>query len=169
MSSSERGAALYLAILVTAAITVIAVAMIRLSSREVAGAQAARKSGALVACAEAGRQMILSQFRSIGVSGPTSLQPLGVTLDNATAGSNRVVGGHVDETNVQVNQVRVLPPSTFGVQRNSVRDLTNVVAGAATLGGTPYRVVVHCQYAGSSTDPTSGQQLEVEFGMRFGL
>ncbi len=169
MSTSQRGAALYLAILVTAAITVIAVAMIRLSSRELAGAQAARKSSALVACSEAGRQLLMSQFRSLTVA-PASLQLLNVGLDatNTSSGTTRVVGGHVDEA-VQVKQVTVLPGTTYGVNPNAIRDLSNIIAGAAQLGGTPYRILVHCQYGGSATDPTSGQQLEVEFGVKFGM
>jgi hypothetical protein len=166
MKSPQRGAALLLAIIMTAAITAIAVAMIRLSSRELAGATSARQSAALSACAEAGRQLLMSQFRSLGVA-PASLQLLDVTLDG-TGGATRVVGGHVGES-VQIKQVTVLPASTFGVSPNSVRDLSNIISGAATLGGTPYRIVVHCQSGGSAADPTTGQQLEVEFGMKFGM
>jgi hypothetical protein len=163
---SQRGSALLLAIVVVFIITLIGVATIRFSARELAGATSARQSEALVSCAEAGRQLFLSQFRSLGVA-PTSLQLLNVPIDNA-AGTARVVGGHVDQ-NVQVSQVTVLPSSTFGVQQNTVRDLTNIVTGGAQLGGTAYRVVVHCQDGGSASDPTSGRQLEVEFGLRFGL
>jgi Tfp pilus assembly protein PilX len=165
-SRSQRGSALLLAMIVVLVITIIAVAMIRYSSRELAGATAARQNSALVACAEAGRQLLTSQFRSLGVA-PTQLQALNVTLDGA-GGDTRVLGGHVD-TNVQVDQVTVLPSASFGVQQNSVRDLTNIIAGAGQLGGTPYRVVVHCQDHGTAGLPASGRQLEVEFGIRFGL
>lgn len=163
---SQRGGALLLSMLTVLIVSAVAVAMIRFSSRELAGATAARQNEALVACAEAGRQLLLSQFRSIGIA-PTSLQALNVSLDG-TAGRTRAVGGHVD-TNVQVQQVSVLPTATFGVQRNSVRDLSNIVTGAGQLGGTPYRIVVHCQDGGTAGDQTSGRQLEVEFGLRFGL
>ncbi len=163
---SQRGSALVLAMVVVLVITVIAVAMIRFSARELAGATSARQNSALVACAEAGRQVLLSQFRSIGIA-PTSLQALNVQLDGAS-GATRAVGGHVD-SNVQVQQVTVLPTATFGVQRNSVRDLSNIITGAGQLGGTPYRIVVHCQDHGTAGDPASGRQLEVEFGLRFGI
>ncbi len=162
----QRGSALLLSMIVVFVVTVIAVAMIRFSSRELAGATAARQNDALVACAEAGRQVFMSQFRSLGIS-PTSLQPLNVALDG-TGGDTRAVGGHVD-SNVQIDQVTVLPASSFGPQPNTVRDLSNIVTGAGQLGGTSYRVVVHCQDHGIASDPTSGRQLEVEFGLRFGL
>ncbi len=141
----QRGSALLLTMIVVLVVTVIAVAMIRFSSRELAGATAARQNDALVACAEAGRQVFMSQFRALGIS-PTSLQPLNVALDG-TGGATRAVGGHVD-SNVQVDQVTVLPASTFGPQPNTVRD---------------------CQDHGTASDPTSGRQLEVEFGLRFGI
>ena len=98
---------------------------------------------------------------------PTQLTALNVTLDGQ-GGDTRVLGGHVD-SNVQVDQVAVLPTTSFGVQQNSVRDLTNIIAGAGQLGGTPYRVIVHCQDHGVAAIATSGRQLEVEFGVRFGL
>jgi hypothetical protein len=152
--------------IVVIVIAVLGVAMIRFAARELAGATAARQNDALVSCAEAGRQLILSQFRSTTIS-PASLTALNVPLSGA-GGTARVVGGHVD-SNVQVQQVVVLPGTTFGVSRNQVRDLTNVIAGAGQLGGTPYRVIVHCQDHGTAADATSGRQLEVEFGLKFGL
>jgi len=36
-------------------------------------------------------------------------------------------------------------------------------------GGKPLKVVVHCQQGGVGGDPTTGRQLDVEFGIRFGL
>jgi hypothetical protein len=68
--------------------------------------------------------------------------------------------------NVQVNQVVFLPENSFGPS-NRVRDLTNVIS-LAGQGGRPLKIVVHCQDHGDGT-PTSGRQLEVEFGVRFGL
>jgi Tfp pilus assembly protein PilX len=162
--SAPRGSALLLTMIVVLVLAVLGIAMIRFAARELAGATAARQNEALVSCAEAGRQLILSQFRSTTVS-PASLAALNVPL--SAAGSARAIGGHVD-SNVQVQQVVVLPSTTFGASRNSVRDLSNIIAGAGTLGGTPYRVIVHCQDHGDGT-PTSGRQLEVEFGLRFGI
>jgi hypothetical protein len=164
---ADRGSALVLTVIVVLVLAVISAALIRFTARELAGATSARQSDALVACAEAGRQMIMSQFRSVTIS-PTALKALNVPMDSA-GGSTRVVGGHVDTMNVQIDQVTVLPTGTFGVQPNAIRDLSNIITGAAQLGGTSYRVVVHCQDHGTATDATSGRQLEVEFGLRFGL
>ncbi len=162
---ADRGSALVLTMIVLVVVTMLAVAMIRFSARELAGATSARQNDALVSCAEAGRQLILSQFRASSVS-PTSLVALNVPL-GGSSGLTRAVGGHVD-SNVQIDQVTVLPSATFGVQQNVVRDLTNIITGAAQLGGTPYRIIVHCQDHGDGT-LTSGRQLEVEFGLRYGL
>ncbi len=165
MSRTPRGSALLLTMIVVVVITVLGIAMIRFASRELAGATATRQNDALVSCAEAGRQLILSQFRSTTIS-PASLTALNLPISGQ--GTARAVGGHID-SNVQVQQVVVLPSGTFGASRNAVRDLSNIIAGAGSLGGTPYRVIVHCQDHGDPATPTSGRQLEVEFGLRFGL
>jgi hypothetical protein len=167
---TQRGSGLLLAMIVVLVLTVVAVGVIRFSSRELAGAYAGRQEDSLVACAEAGRQLLLSQFRGLGVA-PTSLQALNVGLDNPASGSTRAVGGHVDTSGVQIQQVALLPPGSFGVETKNQRDLTNIVfPGRAALGGKPYRILVHCvDHATNPSDPTSGRQLEVEFGVRFGI
>ena len=165
MSRTPRGSALLLTMIVVVVITVLGIAMIRFASRELAGATATRQNDALVSCAEAGRQLILSQFRATTIS-PASLTALNLPI--SAQGTARAVGGHIG-SNVQIQQVVVLPGNTFGATRNSVRDLSNIIAGAGSLGGTPYRVIVHCQDHGDAADPASGRQLEVEFGLRFGL
>ncbi len=170
MIRSQRGSALLMAMIVVLVITVIGVAMIRLSSRELAGATAARQADALVACAEAGRQALMNQFRSIGAA-PTSITALNVPLDKTTGGRVSAAGGHVDEAlaSVQVDQVKLLPAGAFGVSRGAVADLTNVIGGVGSLGsGQPYRVVVRC-LDGAAGDGTGGRQVEVEFGVQFGL
>jgi hypothetical protein len=169
----HRGSALVVTMIVLLVLAILSVAMIRFTSRELAGAIAARQQDALVSCAEAGRQLILSQFRSAAIS-PSSLVILNDSLGGAD-GATRVVGGHIDTTAaagslaVDVEEVTVLPAATFGVARASIRDLSNIISGAAQLGGTPYRIIVHCQDHGTTGDPASGRQLEVEFGLRFGL
>jgi hypothetical protein len=167
---SQRGSGLLLAIVTVLVITVIGVAAIRFTSRELAGATAARQNDALVSCAEAGRQLLLNQFRGVGLA-PTSISALNVPLDAQSGGSVSVVGGHVDQavSSVQVDQVKVLPAGTFGQSRGSTSDLTNIIGGLGNLGaGAPYRVLVHCIDHGQS-DGTGGRQLEVEFGVQFGI
>lgn len=158
---SQRGSALLLSMIVVLVIAVLGVGVINFASREVAGATAGQRQQALVACAEAGRQLLLSQFHAIGIA-PASLQAFNVALD----ASSRAVGGHFDTAGVQVSQVSYLPGDAFGPS-NKAPDISNRVVGWGQ-GGRPMKLVVHCQQAGDGT-PTSGRQLEVEFGVRFGL
>jgi type II secretory pathway pseudopilin PulG len=160
---SQRGSALVLSVLVVLVIAVIGVAVIRFASREVAGATASRKTQALVACADAGRQVIVSRFKALGIS-PVSLTALNLPMDANT----RVVGGHYDTSDVQVAQVSYLPEASFGPDRGVVQDISNRVIGTGG-GGKPMKVVVHCQQGGVGNDPATGRQLEVEFGLRFGI
>jgi len=160
---SQRGSALVMSVLVVLIIAIIGVAVIRFASREVAGATASRKTQALVACADAGRQVIVSQFKALGIS-PVSLTALNMPFDATTS----AIGGHYGELGVQVTQVVNLPGTSFGPDPGVVQDVSNrvMVTGG---GGKPLKVVVHCQQGGIGGDPTTGRQLEVEFGIRFGI
>lgn len=154
---SQRGSGLLLAIIVVLVLTVIAVGVLRFGARELAGTTAGKNAEALTACADAGRTLLLAQFRATGVA-PMQLEPLGVTL----ATDVRAIGGHINETQVQVQQVQVLPAGSLGSERKNTRDITNIAfPSLAPLGGKPYRIMVHCD--------DHGRQLEVEFGVRFGL
>jgi hypothetical protein len=155
---SQRGSALLFTLLVIAAVLAVAVAMIRYSSLELSAATAGRKQQELVSCAEAGRALLLSKFKLLGAP-VTEIQPLNVALDSRT----QLRAGHYDGTSVV--QVSPLPAWAAGPARPSTG---NWRIQAESLGGTPYKVVVHCQVAGDGS-PTSGRQLEVEFGIRFGL
>jgi type II secretory pathway pseudopilin PulG len=162
---SQRGSALVIAIIVILVMAVIGVAMLRFGAREVAGSTALQRQQALSACADAGRQIILSQFRAVG-PGPTTLPALDEPIDPSTGA--RVVGGHYDKAGIAVEQVSYLPESAFGPDRGAVNSLGNRIF--VTGGGAkPMKVIVHCQIAGTAGDPTSGRQLEVEFGIRFGI
>jgi len=160
---NQRGSALVMSVLVVLVIAIIGVAVVRFASREVAGATASRKSQALVACADAGRQVLLSQFKALGIS-PVSLTALNLPLDANT----NIMGGHYGEQGVQVTQVVNLPGAAFGPDPGTVQDISNrvMVTGG---GGKPLKVIVHCQQGGIGGDPTTGRQLEVEFGVRFGI
>ena len=128
----------------------------------------------VVACAEAGRQLLVGRFHALGLA-PTSLTALNVPLDGAAGKAQTwLVGGHLGENPdpsvtspidpsrglVQVNQVSLLPDNAFGPVSRA-RDITNTVS-LIGQGGKPLRVIAHCVDAG-------GRQLEVEFGVRFGL
>lgn len=166
MRTSQRGSALIIAVVVVLIVSVIGIGILRFAFRETAGATAGAREQALASCAESARQLLVSQFNALGLQ-PTSITALNVPLD-ATDGSATTfaVGGHYGTTGVTVAQVSYLPDNAFGSTAR-VRDLTNVIA-VAGQGGRPLKVVVHCQAGGSGT-PESGRQLEVEFGVRFGL
>lgn len=156
----ERGSALLTAVVVVLVVTVIGVGIISYAGREIAGATAGAQRQGLVSCAESARQLLLSRFHAVGLV-PTSLDALNVTMDG-TGGRIAAVGGHVDQpdSTVQVSQVQFLPDNAFGPSTRT-RDITNTVS-LIGQGGKPLRVIVHCVDGG-------GRQLEVEFGVRFGL
>ncbi len=157
---TDRGSALLVAVVVVLVVTLIGVGIVNFASREVAGATSGARRQGLVACAEAARQLLVSRFHAVGLS-PAAVDALDVALDG-TGGRVRAVGGHVDDSagSVQVNQVQFLPDNAFGPVSRA-RDITNTVS-LIGQGGKPLRVVAHCVDAG-------GRQLEVEFGVRFGL
>ena len=155
---SQRGGTLIFSLIVVLAVTAIGVAMIRFASLELSAATAGRKHQELVSCADAGRKLLLSQFKLLGAP-VTQISALNANLDDRTIAS----AGHYDGVNVV--QVSPLPGWTAGPTKPST---ANWRIRTESLGGNPYKVVVHCQVAGDGT-PTSGRQLEVEFGVRFGL
>lgn len=161
---NPRGSALIISVVAMAVIAVLGVAMLRFAYRESVGATATAHENALVACAEAARLQLLGQFHAIGFQ-PSQIQALNVPLGTTgTGGHTSAVGGHYDTPlgNIVVDQVTYLPENAAGPSQ-SQRDLTGI-SSAIGQGGRPMKVVVHCQDGAGS-----GRQLEVEFGIRFGL
>ncbi|MCP3139168.1 hypothetical protein [Pyxidicoccus xibeiensis] len=166
---AARGSVLLLVVVLLAVVTVLAMAAIGLSGAERGAASSFRSSEELVACADAGRQYMLSRFRLLGQS-PTQLTPTNQRLDVAglpgceggvTGDDGRCIrSGHLGEAPT-ISGVRLVPQLTLG-RRSSARDLTNVIAPAAGLGGQTYQVIVHCV-------DSRGAESEVEFTLRFGL
>jgi hypothetical protein len=152
----SSGSALLLAVIVILVISVLAVGMVRYSFSEVAGATAGARHVALSQCADAARQLLMSKFHSLGVK-PTEITALNVPLGGAT-GSTRALGGHFDTMNVTIGQVTPLPGTAIGPP---VANDGTAIVQLIGQGGAPLKVVVHCQ------DGT--RQLEVEFGVKFGL
>ncbi|HYV67995.1 MAG TPA: hypothetical protein VE964_17270, partial [Myxococcales bacterium] len=87
---SARGAALIIAMVLVAVLAVVALALVRRSNNEMDAIGAKRKYDRSVSCAEAGRQMLLSQFRVFG------LDPTSIVL-NTHAGNLNVSTGHYDQ------------------------------------------------------------------------
>jgi hypothetical protein len=169
MRKLQRGSTLVIAVIVVLILAVIGVGMVRFTQRETAGALAGQRTDAVAACAAAAQKLLLSRFHLLGVQ-PTDLSVLNVTLGGAGAGM-RALGGHVGSDPTQplttIKQVEALP-STAKVSRSSLSDETNFNSHMGREGGQPLKVVVHCQ-AGDLSSPTSGRQLEIEFGVNFGL
>ena len=164
---NERGSALLMSMIVVLVIAAIGVAVIRFSSRELAGAVAGRKEAAVASCAEAARALLMSQWKLLGASG-VNVQPLNVTLDAAS--QTQAQGGHYGddpsdsahwnstaETWIKNVQVIRLDPLTVG-SSYQVNDITNRIGDTVQN----YSVVVHCTQA-------DGRQAEVEFAVQYGL
>jgi type II secretory pathway pseudopilin PulG len=169
MRKSERGSALIIATIVVLIIAVISVGMVRFTQRETAGALAWQRADATAACAAAAQNLLLSRFHVLGVQ-PSDLAVLNVKLDGTT-GRMVALGGHIGADPTQpiatIKQVEALPAVTV-VKKNTMSDETNYVSTTSGEGGQPFKVTVHCQEGDTST-PTSGRQVEIEYGVNFGL
>ncbi len=155
---SPRGNALIISIIVVLVMSVLAVGIIRFSSREVAGAIASKKLAASSSCAEAARAYIMSGWNALDPTNPIDRPPLDVTLESATPTVIR--GGHYGQTGVTRVQIVKTNPNMVGPM-NKVGDLTNRIGDTANV----YRVVVHC-VQGTGDD---ARELELEYAVNFGL
>jgi Tfp pilus assembly protein PilX len=146
----QRGAALLVALILVAVFALVALTLVTRATTEVDAVGAKRKYDRSVSCAEAGRQMLLSQFRVFGLD-PTSL----------------VLSTHVDDMNVYTGHydnfaIRSVVAAT-AAQASSIGVSDSANRLMAQLGGTAYRFTVVC------ADSRSSHQAEVEFQVRFGL
>lgn len=152
---SARGAALIIAMVLVAVLAVVALALVRRTTNETDAIGGKRNYDRSVSCAEAGRQMLLSQFRVFG------LDPTSIVL-NTHAGNLNVYTGHYDQFAIQTVKA-VSKGSGAGVNGTGASiDFANRLT-AAGLGGTVYRFNVVC------ADSSNDHQNEVEFEVRFGL
>ena len=167
---NERGSALLMSMIIVLVIAAFGVGVIRFASREVAGTTAGRKEAAILACADAARAMLMSQWKLLGVHG-VSVPPLSVQLTDAA--QTQLLGGHYGDnptapanwtstTQTWINNVQVvrLDPLTVG-SSYQVNDLTNRIGDSVQS----YRVVAHCLQG----TPPDTRQVEVEFAVQYGL
>ena len=170
MRHRQRGSALIIAVIVVLIIAVIGVGMVRFTQRQVAGALAGTRGDAVSACAEAARKLLESRFHALAVKQPLEIDALNVRLDGPE-GRMAAVGGHIDADPAQllvtVKQVEAMGSSSVKTTMEA-GDLTNTIGWRGKGTGTPLRVTVHCQEGDLST-PTSGRQVEIEYGVKFGL
>jgi hypothetical protein len=140
-------------VIVIAVITVLGFALLKLGSSENDAVASKRHYDQSVSCAEAAREVLLSQFRAYGAS-PTS-----ITLDQEINGQ-QVGTGHYDQIGVtSVVAAQGFQQSSFGAS-----DMSNRIQRAG-LGGQVYRMTVACR-GGTGAN---AHQSEVEFVVRFGL
>ena len=165
---SPRGSSLMLVVVMLAIVSLLAASVLTFSQRELGAARNERSGDELLACADAGRQYILSRFNLLQ-STPVDLSPVNVRLDKPgdvacppgtppPEGGRCLRSGHMGQ--VSVTGI-VAAPSQTGGPRRSLRDLSNTVA-KSQLGGVPYLLTVHCE-------DSRGRQSEVEFLVRFGI
>jgi Tfp pilus assembly protein PilX len=169
MRKLERGSTLIIATIVVLVIGVIGVGMVRFTQRETAGAMAGQRADEVAACAAAAQRLLESYFHLLGTQ-PTDLAVLNVTLDGSV-GRQIARGGHVGSDPTQpiasIKQVEPLPAAAV-VKRSTITDETNYTSTMGREGGQALKVTVHCQDGDTST-VTSGRQLEIEYGVNFGL
>ncbi len=165
--TSQRGSALLLSMVLVAILAGLVVAALSFSRSELAGAKADLAGDALVECADAARQHLLSHFKMFGTP-PTQIE-LNLRTDKPGVvacapglpeGAACLKSNHI-ETATTVKGVRLVGAGMAGGGRNA-QDLTNKVVRPGALGGQYYTAVVHCEDA-------QGRQSEVEFGVKFGL
>jgi hypothetical protein len=148
----HRGGALLNVLIVVSVLSVIGLAFLNKGSND-SGASAAQRAALRSAtCAEAGRELLLSQFRAYGTT-PTQL-----TL-NTAMNDQTVSTGHYNQFAIQ-SITAVSGVSSSGV---GVSDMSNRIA-RATMGGQLYRVLIVC-----SSSAAGSHQDEVEYLVRFGL
>jgi type II secretory pathway pseudopilin PulG len=161
-----RGSVLLLVVVLLAVISLLAAAAVTFSQSELGAARNERSGDELLACADAGRQFMLTNFKTLG----STLQPsINVDINSAglsdcppgsvPEGKRCVRSGHIGQK-VAVSGITPVDSKAGGDRRN-MRDLTNTV-GKTTLGGAPHKITVHCL-------DENGRGTEVEFVVRFGL
>lgn len=168
---SRRGSVLLLVVVLLAVIALLAAAAVSFSQSELGAARNERSGDELLACADAGRQYMLSRFDMLTGS-PTELTPVNVDLnavgavncptDGTVAKDERCArSGHIGQWSVTGVSGVTAVESKAGGNRRALKDLTNTV-GKTAFDGVPYKITVHC------TDEI-GRGTEVEFVVRFGL
>ena len=149
----QRGSSLLFVVIMLAVLAVVGLAVITQATAEADGSSAKRQYDRSVSCADAAREMLMSQFRLFGVNAPITL-----TLNNATADGKIMRTGHYDT--VAVTSVQLASGATQGSL--GMTDRANKII-ESNIGGQVYSVHVVCSSANNA------RQSEVEFLTRFGL
>ena len=165
----KRGSVLLLVVVLLAVISLLAAAAITFSQSELGAARNEKTGDELLACADAGRQYMLSRF-SMLEKPPTELDAVNVDMNSASDDANCPEAGEVPTgkrcaRSGHIGQMKVTGITKLenkaGGNREDMKDITNST-GNPMFGGVPHKIVVHCK------DET-GRETEVEFVVRFGL
>jgi Tfp pilus assembly protein PilX len=152
----QRGSALLMAVIVVLVLGVIGLGIVSRAGRETETVAAKRKADESVSCAEAARELLMSQFSAYGAS------PVELTL-NRKMDSKTLASGHYGSVAVKsVTASTGASQSSFGVS-----DVSNRL-GRVGMGGQVYRMTVVCQSAAPAGGSTP-RESEVEYLVRFGL
>jgi hypothetical protein len=136
-------------------LSVVALVIVQMGSTENDATGAKRRFDHSIGCADAARDLLMSQFHTYGVS------PTQVTLSQVV-GDQIMSSGHYDQLNV----TSVVAATGYSSWAGGANDISNRIARAG-LGGQVYRMTVVCSSSASLNPAT--QQSEVEFVVRFGL
>lgn len=153
--SHLRGSSLLPALIIISILSVVVIAIVRLGSAENDAVGAKRRFDHSISCADAARDLLMSQFHTYGMS------PTLVTLSQVV-GDQAMSSGHYDQLNV----TSVVAASGYSAGAGGTSDISNRIARVG-LGGQVYRMTVVCSRSPSVGAAT--QQSEVEFVVRFGL
>lgn len=152
-AARQRGAALLIVVVVIAVITVLGFALLKMGSSENDAVASKRQHDKSISCADAAREMLLSKFRTYGVS-PLDLQLITTT----PVDKEQMATGHYDQP---LGLKSVTLATGFQKATLGASDISNRIVRTG-LGGQVYRMTVVCQ-------SDTGAQNEVEFVVRFGL
>src|SRR5713101_7844525 len=134
---TPRGSSLLPALIIISILSVVVVGIVRLGSTENDAVGAKRRFDHSIGCADAARDLLMSQFLTYGVS------PTQVTLSQVV-GDQIMSSGHYDQLNV----TSVVAASGYSSWAGGgANDISNRIARAG-LGGQVYRMTVVCKRTG---------------------
>jgi Tfp pilus assembly protein PilX len=154
---AERGSALLLAVMLVLILSVVGLAIANRAANEGDSVAAKRHHDASVSCADAARELLMSQFTAFGTS-PTEM------VLNSVVSDRTLRTGHYD----QVNVTSVVAESGVAQANFGVSDVSNRIARTG-MGGQVYRMTVVCQTGTATAGQPAPRQSEVEYLVRFGL
>jgi hypothetical protein len=143
-------------VIIVIVVGIIGLAIVSRANSEVDSVSAKRRHDQGVSCADAARDLLMSQFTSANVI-PTEL-----TL-NTTVGDKTMTTGHFDAVTVTKT---VTVAGTTSQSNVGMTDMSNRIG--VSLGGKVYRMTLLCS-SGTLPDGGAARQNEVEYLVRFGL